>query len=96
MKLKFKKFLLLSLGVLVGFILFFFGKVDLTNDTEKIILSIDGRDYVLFTARTAIEKARGLSGITELKGADGMVFFFTHGSKPTFWNKNTHLDLELV
>ncbi len=96
MKTNFKKYLLVILGILAGLILFFIGKADLANDAEKIILNIDGRDYVLYTARTALEKARGLSGITELKDADGMIFFFSQGSKPTFWNKETHLDLELI
>lgn len=84
------------MGIFAGFILFFIGKADLANDAEKIILNIDGGDYVLYTARTALEKAKGLSGITELKGVDGMVFFFSQGSKPTFWNKETHLDLEII
>jgi uncharacterized membrane protein (UPF0127 family) len=96
MKTNFKKILLVILGISAGLILFFIGKADLVNDAEKIILNINGRDYVLYTARTALEKARGLSGITELKGADGMIFFFSPGSKPTFWNKETHLDLELI
>lgn len=93
---KFRHILLITAGILASLILFFIGKVDLTNDAEKIILNIDGRDYVLYTARTILQQARGLSGISELKNADGMVFFFTSGSKPTFWNKNTRLDLELV
>lgn len=96
MKTNFKKYLLVILGVFAGLILFFIGKADLVNDAEKIVLNIDSRDYVLYTARTALEKVRGLSEIIELKNADGMVFFFNSGSKPTFWNKNTHLDLELV
>jgi len=91
-----KKILLVILGIFAGLVLFFIGKADLANDAEKIVLNIDGKNYVLYTARTALEKTRGLSGITELKGADGMVFFFSSGSKPTFWNKETHLDLELI
>ena len=65
-------------------------------DSEKIILNIDGRDYTLLTARTVLQKTRGLSGITELKGADGMIFYYNLPQSPTFWNKNTHFDLELV
>ena len=93
---KIKRVLLIIIGILAGLILFFIGKADLVNNVEKIVLNIDGRNYVLYTARTALEKVRGLSEITELKNADGMVFFFNSGSKPTFWNKNTHLDLELI
>ncbi len=93
---RFKHISLIGLGIFAGFIFLFIGKTDLVNDAEKIILNIDSKDYVLFTARTMLEKSVGLSGIKELKGADGMVFYFSAGSKPTFWNKNTHLNLELV
>ena len=93
---KFRHILLIAAGILAGIILFFIGKADLANDAEKIVLNIEGKDYVLYTARTVLQRARGLSGISELKGADGMVFFFAPESKPTFWNKNTHLDLELI
>ena len=81
---KIKRVLLIIIGILAGLILFFIGKADLVNDVEKIVLNIDSRNYVLYTARTALEKVRGLSEITELKNADGMVFFFNSGSKPTF------------
>ncbi|MEK7634453.1 MAG: DUF192 domain-containing protein [Patescibacteria group bacterium] len=93
---KFKHILLIVIGLLAGIILLIIGKAPLTGNVEKIILNIDGRDYILFTARAVLEKTRGLSGIKELKGADGMVFFFNPPQKATFWNKNTHLDLELV
>lgn len=96
MKLKIKKILLIILDIIVGIVLFFIGKADLSNDAEKIILNIGGDDYILYTARTELEKARGLSDIKELKGADGMVFYFSTGSRPIFWNKNTYLDLELI
>lgn len=91
-----KKILLVVLGVFAGVILLFIGKTQITNHSEKIVLNIDGRDYTLLTARTALERARGLSGIKELKGADGMAFFFDSPDRHTFWNKNTHLDLELI
>lgn len=93
---KFKHILLIAAGILAGIVLFFVGKADLTDNAEKIILNIDGKDYVLYAAWTALEKTRGLSGIDELKGANGMVFFFDSGSRPTFWNKDTHLNLELI
>lgn len=93
---KFKHILLIAIGLLAGIILLIIGKTELADNSEKIVLNIDGRDYVLFTARTALEKARGLSGIKELKGVDGMIFYFDSPQSPTFWNKNTHLDLELI
>lgn len=31
----------------------------------------------------------------ELKGADGMIFLFPDKQVRSFWNKNTHLDLDI-
>lgn len=91
-----KKILLIILGVFAGIVFLFIGKTQITNYSEKIVLNIDGRDYTLLTARTSLERTRGLSGIKELKSADGMTFFFDSPAKHTFWNKNTYLDLELI
>lgn len=93
---KFKHILLIAVGLLAGIVLLLIGKAELADNSEKVILNIEGREYILFTARTALERARGLSGIRELKGGDGMIFYFDSPQSPTFWNKNTYLDLELV
>jgi len=95
-KFNFKKYSLIIIGIFAGIILLLIGKTHFSENSEKIILNIDGKEYKLFTARTILEKTRGLSGITELKGADGMIFYFDKPQKISFWNKNTHLDLELV
>lgn len=93
---KFNHILLIAVGLLAGIVLLLIGKAELADNSEKVILNIEGREYILFTARTTLERARGLSGIRELKGGDGMIFYFNSSQSPTFWNKNTHLDLELV
>ena len=92
----FKSILLAIVGIFAGILLLVIGKSYFDDKTEKVVLNIDGKNYTLLTARTSVEKMRGLSGITELKNADGMVFYFDAQQKITFWNKNTHLDLELV
>ncbi|MCE5194985.1 MAG: DUF192 domain-containing protein [Nitrospiraceae bacterium] len=63
---------------------------------EKITMLLDGKRYTLLTARTTAEKTKGLSTIRTLKGADGMIFYLSHPQKVVFWNKDTHLDLELI
>lgn len=93
---KIKHILLIAIGFLAGIVLLFIGRAYFTDNSEKVVLNIDGKNYILFTARTALEKIRGLSGISELKGADGMIFYFEPAQKVNFWNKNTHLDLELI
>lgn len=63
---------------------------------EKITMEIEGKKYVLLTAHTADEKSKGLSVIRELKGADGMIFYFNPPEKAVIWNKDTNLDLEII
>ncbi|MBI4993999.1 DUF192 domain-containing protein [Candidatus Wolfebacteria bacterium] len=96
MKFKIRRILLVILGIFAGLVFLFIGKTQFTDNSEKIVLNIDGRDYTLFTARTTMERTRGLSGIKELKGSDGMIFYFDWPQKISFWNKNTYLDLDLV
>ena len=96
MKLNFRKIIIFAIGIVAGIILLVIGRSNFDDKSERVVLNIDGKNYTLLTARTSIEKMRGLSGITELKNADGMVFYFDDPQKITFWNKNTHLDLELV
>ena len=96
LNLNFKKSFLIIAGIFAGIVLLVVGKSYFDDKSEKVSLHIDGRNYTLLIARTSVEKMKGLSGITELKNADGMVFYFEPAQKITFWNKNTHLDLELV
>ena len=96
LNLNFKKSFLIIAGIFAGIVLLVVGKSYFDDKSEKVSLNIDGRNYTLLIARTSVEKMKGLSGITELKNADGMVFYFEPAEKITFWNKNTHLDLELV
>ncbi|MBI2626876.1 MAG: DUF192 domain-containing protein [Parcubacteria group bacterium] len=63
---------------------------------ETLNLNLDGKIYILRTAKTPWEKAQGLSKIREAKEYDGMIFYFDPPEQATFWNKNTYLDLELI
>ena len=97
LKSKIKIILIAGLGVLAGFILLFIGRTyNAPINLEKTTINLDGKDYTLFIARTAIDKMRGLSNIEKLEGADGMIFYFDPPQKATFWNKKTFLDLELI
>lgn len=63
---------------------------------KKVKINIAGKTYTLLTASTSSERHKGLSGISKLKGADGMIFYFNPPQSTTFWNKDTHLELELI
>ncbi len=58
---------------------------------------LEGKDYTLLTAKAIWEKTKGLSGIQpDQRGAfDGMIFYFDPPEQAMFWNKDTHLNLEL-
>lgn len=96
MKLNIRKIIIFAIGIIAGIVFLVIGKPHFDDKSEKVSLNIDGKEYILLTARTSVEKMRGLSGIADLKNADGMVFYFDTPQKITFWNKNTHLDLELI
>ena len=42
------------------------------------------------------ERARGLMGVTDLGGLDGMVFRYDDPDRRTFWMKNTLLPLSIA
>lgn len=92
-----KKFLLIIILTFLTIIAFLtINKLLLKEHQEKVILNIDGKNYLLLTARTDEERKKGLSGIKKLENADGMVFYFESESMPSFWNKNTYLNLEII
>jgi len=61
--------------------------------TNNILLPESLRNLKLIPAKTKKEHEKGLSGLYELKDADGMIFLFDKKEKRIFWNKNTYLDL---
>ncbi|MBI2051692.1 DUF192 domain-containing protein [Candidatus Roizmanbacteria bacterium] len=64
------------------------------NDT--ISYKLDDRTYRLLVADSPHEWQRGLMDVRKLQGVDGMIFLFPDKAIRTFWNKNTHLDLEVI
>lgn len=67
-----------------------------SGEPENVIMDIAGKSYNLLPASTSSERAKGLSGIRELRNADGMIFYFNPPRRTAFWNKDTHIDLELI
>ncbi len=53
-------------------------------------------DVCLWSARTAEESARGLMGVTDLGGADGMVFRFGSVVTTQFWMRDTVMPLSIA
>jgi uncharacterized membrane protein (UPF0127 family) len=53
-------------------------------------------DVCLWAARTADQRARGLMGVTDLSGADGMVFRFGAETTSQFWMRDTPTPLSVA
>lgn len=60
-----------------------------------ISYSVQGKKYILLTAKTPQEWEKGLMYVRKLDNADGMIFIFPGKEVRSFWNKNTYLDLDL-
>ncbi|MEN3014332.1 MAG: DUF192 domain-containing protein [Endomicrobiia bacterium] len=88
---KFFKVLLIILFGVAGLFLFLLKK----EDYKIIDYEIEGKIYKLLLADTPKKWAKGLMHKRNLKNADGMLFVFPEKRKPTFYNKNTYLDLEI-
>lgn len=66
-----------------------------TDESIKSI-RINGKKLYVRIADTIEEREQGLMGITKIEGYDGMLFIFRNDGDVSFWNKETHLDLDLV
>jgi uncharacterized protein len=62
------------------------------------VTAADGRtcDVCLWAARTIEQQERGLMGVTDLTGADGMIFRFGGPTTIQFWMRNTPTPLSIA
>ncbi len=59
-------------------------------------ISIDNRDLTVAVADTPQARGRGLMGITDLGGLDGMLFVFDNDIEAGFWMKDTLIPLDVA
>ena len=59
-------------------------------------ISIDDRDLTVAVADTPQARRRGLMGITDLGGLDGMLFVFDNDIEAGFWMKDTLIPLDIA
>lgn len=57
--------------------------------------TLQGKKYILLTAKTPQEWGKGLMDVRKLNNADGMIFIFPDKEIRSFWNKKTYLNLDL-
>ena len=58
--------------------------------------TIDGKVFYLETARTAGQKAKGLSGRNFLASHSGMIFLYDQPQTLSFWMKDTLIPLQII
>jgi uncharacterized membrane protein (UPF0127 family) len=65
---------------------------------EVVVEAPDGSTCTLcaWLADSAAERRRGLSGVTELTGADGMLFRYERDTTTRFWMRDTLVPLDIA
>ena len=61
-----------------------------------MIIEIGDKTYNVKVAKTEEERAKGLSGITELPEDEGMLFYMDKPQKCSFWMKDTLIPLDII
>jgi hypothetical protein len=88
-----KKFLILCLFTSV---LLLSGCFNLPENSSKINIKLNNKDYVLEKARNQEERERGLMNRQKLPENEGMIFYFDQSDYQSFWMKNTLIPLEII
>ncbi len=89
MKNKANLFLVSSLLILAGLFVYF--KIH----NPYLRYKLNGKTYNLAVAKNPLEWKRGLMYYKEPVSFDGMIFVFKDSQVRTFWNKNTHFNLDV-
>lgn len=82
--------------VFVFFILFFFLIKSTDNNNYIKYVKIAGQDIKVELALTEEAQTRGLSGRTELKEQEGMLFIFAKPDKYYFWMKGMNFPIDMI
>ncbi|MCJ7781048.1 MAG: DUF192 domain-containing protein [Acidimicrobiia bacterium] len=63
---------------------------------ETTTITIDVRELTVAVADKPALRSRGLMGVTDLGGLDGMLFVFQSDTEGGFWMKNTLIALDIA
>lgn len=83
--------------IIISFLYWYQGGIP-HMDTKRGVhqITVDGHALNVEFARTPEEQQRGLMYRRELADDSGMLFLFTSAGQKTFWNKNTHISLDII
>lgn len=69
---------------------------NISRSFESVSASIGGVPLTLEFAKTPEEHTRGLMGRYSMPASHGMLFLFDSPAEQNFWNKDTHIPLDVI
>ncbi|MBI3671543.1 UDP-N-acetylmuramyl-tripeptide synthetase [Candidatus Azambacteria bacterium] len=66
------------------------------TDDSIVHVSIDGAELITEVAKSDVKKSKGLSDRQFLNAGSGMLFVFDKSGVYPFWNKDTHIPLDIL
>lgn len=63
---------------------------------DTTTINVGGRSMIVAVADTPTERSRGLMGVTDMGGLDGMLFVFESENVGGFWMKDTLIPLDIA
>lgn len=70
---------------------------DMSTKIEKFPITVGDTEVLVTIADTDAERARGLSGVTNLPGNEGKLFTFDHpDTRNPFWMKDMYISIDII
>jgi len=91
-----KKIISLIILSFLFFLIIFYFYNQKNKNKNYLHLEINNKTYKLETAKTIVQRSRGLSNRQELCNNCGMIFFAKNDSIQPFWMKNTLIPLDMI
>lgn len=63
---------------------------------DEVEIIVGRETWLVAVADDAGERSRGLMGVADLGGLDGMLFVYSADTEATFWMKNTPIPLDVA
>lgn len=94
------KYLIAICLIIISFLVFQYFNSNNKNPTNTIVpvakVIVSGKQIDVAVARTAQEKANGLSGKTYLAEDEGIIFVFPQKTYPSFWMVDMNFALDII
>lgn len=88
--------IILPIFAVVAVLAFFLSRAPASGFTPTATVRLDEHTVKVAVASTPLLQARGLSGVTELKRDEGMLFIFAAPDRYGFWMKDMRFPIDIV